>query len=635
MLFAFLFRRLALPMACGLTALGSLAQPSAPADSLDQQLAAAPDSARLRLLLAQAAALRQSDPERALRRAAEALQRARRQHRVGPEIDARLQQGRICYTLGQSTAAAAHLHAAQRLAAAQHDTLRLATAYLYLGTTYKNIGQYGPALDYARQARFYYDRALRQGHAPARRGVAVSYNNSGTVYLAQKQFGPAAADFQQALRRGRALGDSGVVVLALYNLGAIALERKQGEQAQRYYRQTLAIDRAEGNLQGQAESWLNLGDALLQLRRYREVEQAYGQALGLARQLQARPLVRVVYDGFASLYEETGQYQDALRWRTRFQKLNDSLYQAETAEQVTEMRTQYETEQKDAQNRLLHKQKQLQQAQLRAQRQLIRRRNTQLVGGLVVAALLGAVGYLLYSRSRLRQQVAFAEERQLLERQRAAAVLEAEENERRRIGSDLHDGIGQLLSAAKLNLQALRQHLAARLDGPQPLLDNAVSVVDESFREVRGISHNLMPNALLKRGLAAAVRDFLSKLPTDNGLRVEVQAYGLDQLRLDATVESVLFRVVQELVQNIVKHAQASEITVQLVRADDDLTVTVEDNGRGFDPAALGPEAGIGLRNVQTRMAYLGGQAHFDATPGRGTTVTLDLPLRATSAAHP
>ena len=91
-------------------------------------------------------------------------------------------------------------------------------------------------------------------------------------------------------------------------------------------------------------------------------------------------------------------------------------------------------------------------------------------------------------------------------------------------------------------------------------------------------------------------------------------------------------RVVQELIQNIIKHAQANQLTVQLVQGADDLTVTVEDNGRGFDEQTLGPDAGIGLRNVRTRMAYLGGQAHFDTAPGRGTTVTLEVPLTKATA---
>ena len=248
--------------------------------------------------------------------------------------------------------------------------------------------------------------------------------------------------------------------------------------------------------------------------------------------------------------------------------------------------------------------------------------------GLTIAGLLAGLAYLLYTRRRLRREVEFAQERTQLQQLRAKAVLEAEEAERRRIGSDLHDGVGQLLVAAKLNLSALSEQLNVQTIGQQTMLQNALDVVDESFKEVRNISHNLMPNALIKRGLAQAVRDFLSKIAPDDRLKINLEVVGLDRGgRLDSTVENVLFRVIQELVQNIIKHAQATEVGLQIVRSDDELTIMVEDNGVGFDVAALGPEAGIGLKNIESRMAYLGGRAEFDSRVGRGTTVTLEVPL--------
>jgi len=221
-------------------------------------------------------------------------------------------------------------------------------------------------------------------------------------------------------------------------------------------------------------------------------------------------------------------------------------------------------------------------------------------------------------------------ERQRLLHQRTAAVLEAEETERRRIGADLHDGVGQLLTAARQQLSVLAQELD---QAPSParaqLLDAAQGALDESFAEVRGISHNLVPNALLRQGLGAAVREFLRAMSAGGGLRAEVEVVGLDA-RLPPALESTLFRVIQELSQNVVKHARASQISLQIVRDDDELRVLVEDNGVGFDPVAArgaaGP-GGIGLANVETRLAYLGGRAYFDAAPGRGTVVTLTVPL--------
>ncbi|MBG8555870.1 tetratricopeptide repeat-containing sensor histidine kinase [Hymenobacter guriensis] len=616
-------------VAAGLLASGpvaSQAQAATPPDSLDRRLAAAPDSARLRLLMADASALRGTDPARAMQRAQAALQLARQQRRSPQTMEAQFLLGRLLNSQGNSKEAVRYLLDALQLATQHHDTLRLAHAHLYLGTAYKNLKQYPAALEAAQQARLFYQRASQAGNAMAARGVVVALNNTGTAYLEQKQFPAARQSFQQALHRGRALGDSGVLVLALYNLGAIALQTNQSAAAHRYYQQTLAIDQAEGNVQGQAESWLNLGDALAQLKRTAEAENAYRHALQLGRQAQVGPLLRVVYDGLSTLYENTNRPAEALHWRKQFQALNDSLYEAESAQQVIEMRTKYETEQQQARN-------QLQAAQLRTQQQQLQQRNVQLVAGLVVMGLLALVGWLLYTRQRLREQVAHEQERQQQERQRVAAVLEAEENERRRIGSDLHDGIGQLLATAKLNLEALDQRVGPSLNGQRELLHNAVAVVDESCREIRTISHNLMPNALMRQGLGAAVREFLNKLPENAGLRVEINTFGLTS-RLDATTESVVFRVIQELVHNVIKHACANQLTVQLVQNERELTVLVEDNGRGFDAAALPANEGLGLRNVCSRLSFLSGRAHIDATPGHGTTVTLEVPLAARAASQ-
>ena len=625
-------------------------------DSLEARLPqlTRPDTNRVKHLNELVWENRDSNPRRALQLAAEAEALARRLAFRRGLAKTYILRGIIYATTGRFAEAIADFDQCRRERAALGDWQGVAGAINNIGEVQAGQGRYEAAVaTYLRALR------LEEKYGTPER-IAADLSNLGVVYYQLGRYRQALAYHRRYLRLPGRTPDAHNDAQAYYLLGQDFSRLRQPDSARYHYQRAIGISHAHADLHTEAQAQLGLGELLLTGRDYAAAttaiglaqllatqvddqatraaaftaqgqlalqqaqpaaaQKAFAAAYALGRRIQAREVVRAALQGLTAAYARQGQYAQALRYSEQTTALKDSLLNEASSRQIAEMQVRYDSERQAARNRL-------QAAQLRAQRQLIRRRNTQLVGGLVVATLLAGLAYLLVTRRRLRQQVAFAEERQLLERQRAAAVLEAEENERRRIGSDLHDGIGQLLSAAKLNLQALRQHLAARLDGPQPLLDNAVSVVDESFREVRGISHNLMPNALLKRGLAAAVRDFLSKLPTDNGLRVEVQAYGLDQLRLDATVESVLFRVVQELVQNIVKHAQASEITVQLVRADDDLTVTVEDNGRGFDPAALGPEAGIGLRNVQTRMAYLGGQAHFDATPGRGTTVTLEVPL--------
>ncbi|MDO7877517.1 tetratricopeptide repeat protein [Hymenobacter sp. ASUV-10] len=437
-------------------------------------------------------------------------------------------------------------------------------------------------------ARYYADEARRLSESvDDRRGAGIAHRILAQVMAVTGQLAQAEAHAQTALKLAQQLEDKPDITLAWLTLGRVQHEQRNWKTA----RASLTIA----------------------LRMSREANDLRGQQQAVA--------------ALAKVSKQTGDFRQALAYQEQASSLQDSLLAAETTRQVTDIQTRYDTDKKDAQNRL-------QAAQLRTQQQVIRQRNVQLVAGLVIAGLLLGLGYLLYTRRRLRREVEFAQERQQLERLRSQAVLEAEEAERRRIGSDLHDGVGQLLTAAKLNLHALGEQLSIQTAGQQTMLQNALDVVDESFREVRSISHNLMPNALIKRGLAQAVRDFLSKISPDDRLKIQLEVVGLDRGgRLDATVENVLFRVIQELAQNIVKHAQATQMTLQIIRSEDELTIMVEDNGVGFDPAALGAEAGIGLKNIESRMAYLGGRAEFDSSPGRGTTVTLEVPLAAQTVA--
>src|SRR6476661_2348355 len=503
---------------------------------------------------------------------------------------------------------------------------RVADINANLGNIYRARGQYQQALACFEA----YQQLPAAGHRPVNDATALALQGQARLKLGQ--LGRARQNFDAALALTRQHGLTQLEADVLTHL--VLLERKQGhyQAAEAAQRRALALDRALPDYTAEVYALSNLAD-FAELRGARaEAEQLYRQSLALAEQrhvLRARQANHAV---LARLAAARGDFRQAYTHRDQAAALQDSLLSAAKAEQITEAQTRFDTERKDIRNRLLEQQRRLQQAQLREQQQLLRQRNTQLLAVAVVASLLLGLAYLLYNRHRLRQRVELEQERQRLERQRASAVLEAEETERRRIGADLHDGIGQLLSVVKINVNALHEELGAQLEADQARrFDDALGLVDESVRELRSISHNLMPNALIKRGLASAVRDFLSKISPDDRLKVQLEVVGLDKGgRLDPTVENVLFRVIQELVQNIVKHARATQITLQLIRSESELVVMVEDNGVGFDPAALGEDAGIGLRNIERRMAYLGGRADFDAAPGRGTTVTLEVPLRQT-----
>jgi two-component system NarL family sensor kinase len=150
--------------------------------------------------------------------------------------------------------------------------------------------------------------------------------------------------------------------------------------------------------------------------------------------------------------------------------------------------------------------------------------------------------------------------------------------------------------------------------------------VDEAVKEVRSISHNMMPNALIRSGLSTALREFINKISSTGALKIDLEIIGLNE-RMESTTETVLYRVLQECISNIVKHAKASKIGIQLVKHTTSLNLIIEDNGVGFDSSKINDFTGIGLKNIISRVQFLNGNVEFDSFPGNGTTVVIDIPL--------
>ena len=255
----------------------------------------------------------------------------------------------------------------------------------------------------------------------------------------------------------------------------------------------------------------------------------------------------------------------------------------------------------------------------------VSRRNVMLAALAGAVLLLSLLGYSFYRRKQLAQETRL--QQSILEQQEKStkAVLEAEEAERQRIAKDLHDGVGQMMSAAKMNLSAYEYAAQFQTSQEKQSFEKIIQLVDESCAEVRAVSHNMMPNALLKNSLAAAVREFISKLDSRQ-LAVHLYTEGLEE-RLDFNVETVLYRVIQECVNNVVKHSGASKLDISLIKDKKEITATIEDNGKGFNSDAVQKSEGMGMKNIRTRIEYLKGSVDFDAAPGRGTLVALHVPL--------
>ncbi len=273
----------------------------------------------------------------------------------------------------------------------------------------------------------------------------------------------------------------------------------------------------------------------------------------------------------------------------------------------------------------LNKQGKINELELKNQKLLVNRKNITITVISIVTALLLLLGISFYRRYKLKKEKQLQAEVFKQQELATKAVLEAEENERQRIAGDLHDGVGQLMSAAKMNLSAMEAEIPFANDEQRRVYEKVLTLVDESCKEVRSVSHNMMPNALLKAGLASAVREFLNQID-GRVIKVDLYTEGLNE-RIDSNIETVLYRVIQESVNNVIKHSGANHLDISLIKDADGIAATIEDNGKGFDTSDKNKFDGIGLKNIQTRIEYLKGTVEWNSSPGKGTLVAIHVPM--------
>ena len=255
-----------------------------------------------------------------------------------------------------------------------------------------------------------------------------------------------------------------------------------------------------------------------------------------------------------------------------------------------------------------------------------------LVGSL--AALL-IVGFLSYRNIRHRQQLAKQQDelqqqqiRELEKDKQLVAVdslLKGQEEERSLLAKDLHDGLGGLLSGVKFSISNMKDNLVMTPDN-MAVFERSLDMIDTSIKELRRVAHNMMPEMLTKFGLDEALKEYCNTINATKLITVKYQSHGMEA-RLDKSVEIIIYRIIQELLNNTMKHAAATETFVQVIREGNRLNVVVEDNGKGFDSNLDSNNIGAGLTNVRSRVDYLKGQLAIHAKQGKGTLVNIEFNL--------
>lgn len=493
------------------------------------------------------------------------------------------------------------------------DSVNITNMLVNISNAYQQQNNFNQANKYLRQAE-----AIALG-LRNKTGLGHVYNTMGILYAEHSQLDSAEKFFLRSTGIREALNDRTSVVWNYNNLGGLYVMMEQPQKAIDYLEKALRLFKENNNVYGQSAVSTNLGELYLRLKNYPRALAYYTYARGLFKDTKDLDNMENLYTGLSQYYKLTGKPAIALQYADSLIHLKDSLYGNRLDERMAEMQTKFEVAKKD-----LEIEKHKADLELKEKQSFIK--NVIIASVVALMLFMALLGYLYVRKKQVEQKAALAAEIAHQKEARTKAVIEAEENERRRIAQDLHDGVGQLLSAAKLNLSSLGSKLGPASLDQQDALKTALDLVDDSVKEVRTVSHNMMPNTLIKLGLASAVREFIGKLGNVPSLKIDLEIVGLDS-RLEPQVETVLYRVIQELVSNILKHAKASHISMQLVRHDTEISLMIEDNGVGFDASRLQQFEGIGLKGILSRVEFLGGSVHFDSAPGRGTTAIVEVPL--------
>lgn len=440
-------------------------------------------------------------------------------------------------------------------------------------------------------------------------GLATSWGNMANAHLALGDTSEAERLYTKAAGHFRAKGLRRELGVQLHNLAGVVLARGDGRRATALFSEALAIREAIGEKKAIASSLTGLGRTLMLAGDRQRALPLFRRALHLSREVGARNEEMQALLDLALVHAELDHGDSTYWYHDRYVHLRDSVFNADMSARFTELETRYGTEKKERE--ILE-----QRAKIAVlARQAERRRFWLAVAGGGIGVL-GFASLLVFQvqrrKARAARDAAVIAERE----QGLKALVENTENERRRIAHELHDGVGQQISGLRFRLEDAA--------GRDPALGDLLSIADEAGKEVRDLAHQMMPRALETQGLVPAVRDMLDKALTRPGMSHQFEAFGLDA-RLPHGIETGVYRIAQELVSNVIRHADASQVNVQLLRNKGHLVLLVEDNGRGMDPARA--TDGLGLRGMRDRARVLHGSLTFAAGHERGTVATLRVPL--------
>ncbi len=460
-----------------------------------------------------------------------------------------------------------------------------------------------------RRAMSYYSRvypALKNEKTYKAGGL---FNSMALTYKELGEMDKVASLQRQALAIHRALGDSLSIANTLNNLGSTSVATHDYAAAERYFNDALTIALALGNkalidAERQNIAFVqarngNTGAAIEQFKK----SAAQAKASGDAR------LEKTALQSLIAIYDSLRDYNNANRYMAEYQQLADTTGTVTYQHEIADAETRYETQRALRERDRLGYESHLQSAE---RTRAVRERNMAIAVGIGSVAALALI-FLLALRIR-------AIRAKTKEEQRATrSIFEGEQAERIRIARDLHDSIGQMLAVVKMRLTSQPQNEAEN----KTIISG---LVDKTIDEVRAISHNLIPEDLTF-GTVRALENLCRRMAENSGIAVQLSVDDAVRAhRFNQEFGLSLYRIVQEVLGNMMKHSGASAINLDMAQSDGSIILQIADNGKGFDTGTIGASKGIGWKNIYARVGLLNGVVDVRSERISGTRIQISIP---------
>lgn len=501
---------------------------------------------------------------------------------------------------------------------ASADWANLLTAYANTGLVYNDLKQYDKALLYHKEAF-----NIGEKH-PEELKKRVQVNMFVAIdYLNLKNFDSALFYLDKSEKIVKKINENYFYSIFYGLQGRYYNDTKNYNAAIQSSKEALTYSEKANQKFQKANALQQLGISYFGLNHFAESVQNFLPALSLYRQISDKTRELHTLNYLAKANAGNHNYAEAAKYYQLYTSLSDTLQQAETKKKINEIENKYQAEKKEASIIALQKDNMLQKSALAQRRTLI----ISLIAGCILLLFVALLFYKnLKNKNRLYLQNEKLHQQQLseLEKERkleaAEFVMKGQEAERSRLAKDLHDGVGGLLSGVKLSMSNMKGNVFLSEENVHSF-NNVISQLDQSIAELRRVSHNMMPEALVKYGLKEALENYCESLNLSGKIKVQLQIYNME-VRMEQNTEIVIYRIVQELLNNVVKHADAKNVLIQLSTEKSRFNLTVEDDGKGFNVNEK--KYGAGLENIKARAGYLNGSIEILSKPGEGTSVNIE-----------